>query len=154
MKFGTPINKFGNPKASHSRPPSGSRGSSAFTLVEVLAAMLFMVIVIPIVVEALQVASLSGEVAARKSAASLIADHVLNESIVMTNWSSGSLNGTITQAGEEYNWRISNQTWNQDPTMNVVTVEVDYTAGGHAYAVKMNTLASLAMTGSTMGATP
>ena len=46
--------------------------ASAFTLAEVLAAMLFLAIVIPAAVEALHVASLAGEVAARKGAAARI----------------------------------------------------------------------------------
>ena len=52
--------------------------------------MLFMAIVIPAAVEALHVASLAGEVAARKGVAARIADRVLNESIVTTNWSTGT----------------------------------------------------------------
>ena len=63
-----------------------TRHASAFTLAEVLAAMLFLAIVIPAAVEALHVASLAGEVAARKGAAARIADRILNESIVTTNW--------------------------------------------------------------------
>ena len=49
-----------------------TRHISAFTLAEVLAAMLFLAIVIPAAVEALHVASLAGEVAARKGAAARI----------------------------------------------------------------------------------
>jgi hypothetical protein len=43
-----------------------------------LAALLFLAIVIPTVVEALHVASLAGEVAVRKSAAARVADRILN----------------------------------------------------------------------------
>jgi Tfp pilus assembly protein PilV len=60
--------------------------TGAFTLAEVLAALLFLAIVIPAAVEALHVASLSGEVAARKGMAARVADRILNESIIMTNW--------------------------------------------------------------------
>src|ERR1700690_495646 len=59
------------------------RRESAFTLAEVLAALLFLAIVIPAVVETLHVASLAGEVAARKGAAARVADRVLNESLGM-----------------------------------------------------------------------
>ena len=58
---------------------TNKRRTSAFTLVEVLAALLFMAIVIPVAVDALHVASLAGEVAARKAVATRIADRVLNE---------------------------------------------------------------------------
>src|SRR5215469_14289664 len=63
--------------------------ASAFTLAEVLAAMLFLAIVIPAALEALHVAGLAGEVAARKGAAARLADRLLNESIVTTNWNIG-----------------------------------------------------------------
>src|ERR1019366_4127245 len=52
--------------------------ASAFTLAEVLAALLFLAIVIPTAVEALHIASLAGEVAARKGAAARVADRILN----------------------------------------------------------------------------
>jgi len=115
---------------------------SAFTLAEVLAAMLFLAIVIPAAVEAMHVASLAGEVAARKGAAARIADRVLNESIVMTNWSTGIQSGTVTEGAEEFHWKLSNQNWPVD-TMQLLTAEVEFSAQGHDYSVKLSTLANL-----------
>jgi hypothetical protein len=115
---------------------------AAFTLAEVLAALLFLAIVIPAAVEALHVASLAGEVAARKGAAARVADRVLNESIVMTNWSNGSQNGTVTEGAQEYHWTLNSQSWSQD-SMQLLTAEVKYSAQGRDYSVKMATLASL-----------
>ena len=86
---------------------------SAFTLAEVLAAMLFLAIVFPTVVEALHIASLSGEVAVRKSAAARVADRILNESIVTTNWTSGVMNGTVSEGTLDFNWTLSVQEWPQ-----------------------------------------
>ena len=85
--------------------------ASAFTLAEVLAAMLFLAIVIPAAVEALHVASLAGEVAARKGAAARIADRILNESIVTTNWNTGSQNGTISEGAVDFHWTLNSQNW-------------------------------------------
>jgi len=116
--------------------------AAGFTLVEVLAALLFLAIVIPTAVEALHVATLSGEVAARKSAAARVADRVLNESIVMTNWSAGTQNGTVTEGAVDYRWTLTSQNWPQD-TMQLLTVEVKYPAQGKDYSVKLSTLASL-----------
>ena len=126
--------------------------ASAFTLAEVLAAMLFLVIVVPVVVEAMHIASLSGEVAARKSEAALVAERVLNETVVMTNWTQGGLSGSVMQGGQEYRWSINNQTWNTDSTMELLAIEVGYSAGGREYSVKMSTLAPL-QTSTTMGGT-
>lgn len=140
-----------NAQPSLPRARYASCRTAAFTLAEVLVAMLFMVIVVPIVVEAMHVASLSGEVAARKSEAALVAERELNNSIVQTNWTQGLLNGTDTQAGHDYHWAINSQTWNQDSTMELVAIQVDYTAGGRDYSVKMSTLAPLQNTSPTGG---
>lgn len=114
---------------------------AAFTLAEVLAAMLFLAIVIPVAVEALHISSLAGEVAARKGAAARIADRVLNESIVLTNWNNGTQNGTVSEGVVDFHWTLSNQIWPQD-AMQLLTVQVTYQAQGKDYSVKLSTLAN------------
>jgi type II secretory pathway pseudopilin PulG len=114
---------------------------SAFTLVEVLAALLFLAIVIPTAVEALHMATLSGEVAVRKNAAARVADRILNNSIVTTNWNSGTQNGTVTEGVTDYRWTLTSQTWPQD-SMQLLAAEVTYSAQGKDYSVKLSTLAS------------
>ena len=115
--------------------------------------MLFLAIVIPAAVEALHVASLAGEVAARKGAAARVADKVLNESIVMTNWNLGARNGTVTEGAEEFRWTLTSQTWSQD-SMQLLTAEVKYLAQGRDYSVKLSTLANPQTLYSTMGLQP
>jgi type II secretory pathway pseudopilin PulG len=117
------------------------RGTSAFTLAEVLAAMLFMAIVIPTAVEVLQVASRAGEVAARKSEAARIADRVLNESIVTTNWT-GFQSGTISEGIMDFRWNLTSQAWPPDQ-MELLTAEVKYSVQGQDYSVRASTLANL-----------
>ena len=59
--------------------PSSSnvkRRRAAFTLAEVLAALLFMAIVIPVALEGLRIASLAGQVGERKAAAARVAERV------------------------------------------------------------------------------
>jgi type II secretory pathway pseudopilin PulG len=148
---------------------SGRRGCSAFTLAEVLAALLFMAIVIPVAVEGLHVASQAGEVARRKSEAARVAERILNESIATTNWNS-SQSGTVTEGIREFRWRLDTGTWNQADTnqpatttaqgqavsaqpvvtqaassqtpMNLLSVEVSYTVQDHDYSVRLSTLVS------------
>jgi len=118
-------------------------GSAGFTLAEVLAALLFLAIVIPAAVDALSIASRAGEVAARKSEAARVADRILSESIVTTNWM-GAQSGTITEGTLDFRWTLSSQTWPQDPVaqMEWLTAEVKFSAQGKDYAVRMSTLAS------------
>jgi hypothetical protein len=121
---------------------------AAFTLAEVLAALLFLAIVIPTAVEALHIASLAGEVAARKAAAARVADRVLNESLVTTNWSGGIQSGTVTEGILDFRWKLTSQNWTGDPaqtaqSMQLLTAEVTYSAQGKDYSVKLSTLASM-----------
>jgi hypothetical protein len=99
-------------------------------------------IVIPVAVDAIHTASLAGEVAARKGAAARVADQVLNESLVMSNWNNGTQSGTKTQGGLQFQWKLSSQSWPED-TMQVVTAEVSFSAQGKQYSVQLSTLASL-----------
>jgi hypothetical protein len=74
--------------------------------------------------------------------AARIADRVLNESLVMTNWNLGSQNGTVTEGAEEFRWALSSQNWPVN-TMQLLTAEVKFSAQGHDYSVKLSTLANL-----------
>jgi hypothetical protein len=118
------------------------RHAEAFTLAEVLAAMLFLAIVIPAAVEAMHLASLAGEVAARKGAAARVADRILNESLVTTNWSNGTQSGTTSEGALDLRWTLTSQSWPEDSALQVVTAEVKFTAQGKDYSVKLNTLAA------------
>jgi prepilin-type N-terminal cleavage/methylation domain-containing protein len=115
---------------------------AGFTLVECMAALLFIAIVIPAAVEALHIATGAGEIAVRKGEAAHIADRVLNESIVMTNWNSGAQNGTVSQGADEFHWTLNSQNWPQD-TMELLTATVTFSVQGRDYSMQMSTLANL-----------
>jgi type II secretory pathway pseudopilin PulG len=118
---------------------SARRLCSAFTLAEVLAALAFLAIVIPIVVQCLSIAARAGEVAERKAHAARVAENVLNESIVTTNWSQSSQSGTVNDGTEKYDWTMDNSPWSQDP-MRVLTVNVKYSVQNKDYSVQLSTL--------------
>ena len=124
---------------------------AGFTLAEVMAALLFLAIVIPTAVEVLHVASLAGEVAARKSEAARVADRILSESVVTTNWSGAMQSGTVTEGVLDFRWTLTSQVWSQSPLpqaqssaarMELLTAEVKYSAQGRDYSVKSSTLAN------------
>ncbi len=117
------------------------RPKAAFTLAEVMVALLFLAIVIPVAVKAISIASLAGEVAARKGAAARIADRILNESIVLTNWNNGVQSGTVQEGVLDFHWTLTSQAWPQD-AMQLLTAEVTYQAQGKDYSVKLSTLAN------------
>jgi hypothetical protein len=117
--------------------------NQGFTLAEVLAAMMFMAIVIPVAISGLGVASRAGEVAVRKTEASLLADRILNENVVTTNWNQSVQTGNLRQGRHEFRYRLKSENWNEDPNQNgmrLLSVEVIFTAKGSDYAVRMSTL--------------
>ena len=121
--------------------PKGS--AAAFTLAEVLAALLFMAIVIPAAVEGLHIASLAGTVSERKGEAARVARRLLTETLVTTNGDQSGQSGTVTEGQRQFRWTLKNDLWNQDPNQNVIrllSVEVFFTAQNREYSVRMSTL--------------
>ena len=116
-----------------------NRARAGFTLAEVLAALVFMAIVIPVAVQGLRIANLAGQVANRKGEAARVAERVLNESIVTTNWSKSSQNGTLAEGTHQFHWALRNEAWSQEP-MRLVSVQVTFAVQGQDYDVRLSTL--------------
>ena len=121
--------------------PAVKRARAAFTLAEVLAALAFMAIVIPVAVEGLRVASRAGVVAQRKAVAARIADRVLNEALVGGQSQSAARNGVAQEGAAEYRWTIRYAPWPED-AMRLVTVQVIYPVQGQDHDVQLSTLVS------------
>ena len=96
-------------------------GQSAFTLVEVLAALLFMAIVVPVAVDGVRVANRAGVAGYRKVLAARIAERLLNEAVVavQSGVSTGEVGPAANQSGVdregqlEFRWTLRNEPWNQ-----------------------------------------
>jgi hypothetical protein len=108
----------------------------------VLAAMLFMAIVIPVAMQGLQLASLAGEVGQRKMAAVRIANKELNELKVTGLLQNGGQSGVVTDGGLTYRWSVKDEPWTEDPLtpMTLATLIVAFTAQGKSYDVRLSTL--------------
>ena len=139
MKFGTETTERALVLTATPSPRSGR--SAGFTLAEVLAALMFMAIVIPVAVQGLRIASRAGEVAQRKDQAARVAERVLNEHIVTTNWNQSVQSGTLLEGGLQYRWTLRNELWSQD-AMQLLSVEVVYAVQNRDYSVRLSTLAS------------
>src|SRR5262245_51709924 len=103
-----------------------------FTLAEVLAALVFMSIVIPVTVQAVRVASQAGLVGERKAAAARVAERMLNELLVTGALQQTTRTGTIEEGDRTYKWTMRSEPWGQD-SMNLVTVQVIYSVQGRDY---------------------
>ena len=112
---------------------------AGFTLAEVLAALVFMAIVIPVALQGLKIANTAGQVAVRKAEATRVADRLLSESIVTTNWNKPGLSGSVQEGAHQFRWLLRNDTWSQDP-IRVLSVQVTFAVQGQDYDVRLSTL--------------
>jgi type II secretory pathway pseudopilin PulG len=120
-------------------------GVKAFTLAEVLAALLFMAIVIPVALQGLRISSRAGELAERKREAARVAERILTESVVTTNWSGAGLSGVVQEDYREYRWSLRNESWTEATTVSslrLLSVEVVFPLQGEEYTVELSTLAN------------
>ncbi|MCD6287607.1 MAG: type II secretion system protein [Candidatus Hydrogenedentes bacterium] len=111
----------------------------AFTLVEVLAAMIFMSIVISVAVRALTVSNRDGVIAERKRVAARLADSIFTESVATDSWRDGDTDGTFDEPFSAYSWTIESETWPED-TMDLVSIVVSFDVQGREYTVRFSTL--------------
>ena len=115
------------------------RSSSGFTLAEVLAAVLFMAIVIPVAVEGLRVANLAGQVGTRKAVAARIGDNMINELIATGEYTRAPQQGTVVEGAYQYSWDTRLDTWSYG-TLKLFSVRVSFPVQGQDYDVRLSTL--------------
>lgn len=115
-----------------------------FTFIEILAAMLFMAIVIPAAVNGIMIANRAGISAERKRVAAQLADQKLTEIIITREWLNGDEEGEFTeeQLGGDaplYRWGLTSYAWEED-AMRVVALTVYYDVQGLEHSVTLSTL--------------
>jgi len=127
-------------KPANRRSPAAERTRAGFTLAEVLAALLFMAIVIPVAVQGLQIASRAGSVSERKALGARLAERKLNELLVTGQWQSAAQKGTMEEGFQSYAWQLKSEPWSEDGVMKLLTVQVSVTVQGRDYDVPVSTL--------------
>jgi hypothetical protein len=109
-----------------------------FTFVEILAAMLFMALVIPVAMEGIMLANRVGQGAMRQREAGELAERILNEAVVTESWRNGN------QSGENddypgFRWELTNAPWDID-AMQLIEVRVEYPVQGTIQSLRLTTL--------------
>jgi len=126
-------------------PPPRPRRSDAFTFVEVFAALVFLAILVPAIVEGLTTANRISVIAERSTIAGELAENKLNEILVDgTSQSSGGNSGDFGTDWPGYRWEMNQQPWDQDSvnTMTELSVEVFFPVQGAEHSFKLDTLVS------------
>jgi type II secretory pathway pseudopilin PulG len=113
-----------------------------FTFVEILAAMLFMAIVIPITVEGMMVANRAGVLAERKRVATRLADEQLTDMILNDEWQTGNQSGNFGDDYSDYRWNMTSEPWSYDTEspMTLVSIDVWFKVQAQEYQVRLSTL--------------
>ena len=115
------------------------RTRRAFTLIEVLAALLLMAIVIPVAMQGMSTASRAGILGQRKAVAARIAERMLNELIVTGQMNQNTASGSVVDGDIAYPWTMQSEPWTED-SMTHVTVKVTFSVQGNDYEVSASTL--------------
>ena len=145
-------------------PPTPRRRHAGFTLVDILASLLFLAIAVPAIVGALGIASRASEVAERSSVAGNLAENKLNELLVDNAWQSAAQpSGDFGTDFPNYRWQSATQTWTGNAAdagttssstlganmLTELSVEVFYPVQGSEHSVRLTTLVSASSTTTT-----
>ena len=107
-------------------------------VLQVLAALLFMAIVIPVAMHGVSVASRAGILGQRKATAMRVAERLLDELIVTDQVNSGATNGSIVEGDTTYPWTVRSEDW-PEGEMTQVTVRVSFDVQGNTFEVSAST---------------
>ncbi|MGA1235923.1 MAG: type IV pilus modification PilV family protein [Limisphaerales bacterium] len=118
---------------------SSRNNQSGFTFAEVLAAMLFLAILIPAVVEGISLANRAAVTAERQSVALQLGEHKLNQLLLDENPLSSGSQGDFGNAYPLYSWKLDRSTWRED-SMTQLTLRVAFTVQGRQREVSLTTL--------------
>jgi len=133
-----------SPPAFTDRRPPGlglSRGSCGFTFAEVLAAITFLGIVMPVAVRALTAADRLAVLAERKRVAAELGERKLNEIVIEEVWAFGESEGDFGEQHPRYRWVLAEEDWQEDG-LRLLSVEVFFPSQGREWSVRLSTLVS------------
>jgi len=111
------------PTRTHAPAATGRR---AFTLIEVLAAMLLIAIVLPAIMGAISLSTRAAAAAKSRTEASMLASGKLSELLATQAWQSGTLSGDFGTDWPNYKWSAVTVAWTGDDS-GVSLTEIDLT---------------------------
>ena len=114
----------------------------AFTFVEILAALLFLAILVPVITQALTMANKASVISERSTLASELAESKMNELTLNNAGASGETQGDFGKAWPGYRWQMSQAQWKAG-TMTELTMEVFFPVQGKERSIRLATLISL-----------
>jgi prepilin-type N-terminal cleavage/methylation domain-containing protein len=124
-----------------------TRSGRAFTLVEVLTAILVLAITIPVIVQSYSSAAEIALMSRQRVEALAVGQSALDMLVATGDWQQGVMQGEETPGPTTYTWAAELNAWG-DPstetaTVQQLTVTVSWTRSGQEFAVTLDTLVYL-----------
>ncbi len=116
--------------------------NQAFTFVEVLAALAFLGILMPVLIAALMLSNRAAVVAERSSVAAQLGENQLGQLLVGNAWASGSARGDFGPDYPGYRWELAQSNWAGDAAMTELALRVYFQVQGGEQNISLSTLAS------------
>ena len=117
------------------------KSRAAFTFVEILAAMIFLAILLPAIFEGLTIANRASVVAEREDVAACLTQNKLAELTLDNAWSSADPSGDFGADWPGYHWVSTQSPWDVD-SMIVLTVQTSFPVQGSERSITLSTLVS------------
>lgn len=111
----------------------------AFTFVEILAAMLFLGILMPVVIGALQVSNRAAVISERSGIAAQLAENQLAELQLDDAWTSAGSSGDFSAEYPDYRWELTKTDW-ESGAMTELQLAVIFKVQGQEHDVRLSTL--------------
>jgi len=124
------------------------RSASAFTFIEILAALFFLAILIPAVLEGITISNRVSVFAERGAIAAELAQNKLEELTLNDAWAGGQSRGDFGGDWPGYRWESTQTNWDMD-SMTVLTLDVFFSVQGREESLRFSTLVNPASVNST-----
>jgi prepilin-type N-terminal cleavage/methylation domain-containing protein len=121
------------------RPRLQSTRRRGVTLAEVLAAIAIMVIVLPVIMQGISIATGLASITRQRAQATSLAQSKLNELVATNQWQTAALNGDFGADAPGYQWQASATDW-EEANLTQLQVSVTWTNRGTPREVILDTL--------------
>ena len=121
----------------------GVSGESGFTLVEILATFVLIALIIPVAMQGISLSMRLGVKSKRQMEAAGLAETKLSEMLLSGDYEEGDQSGEFEdeESGYDYSWDFAVDDWNEEESMQQVTMTVDWTDSvGTEHSVILSTL--------------
>lgn len=116
-----------------------TRRQAGFTFAEILAAMLFLGLVIPTALQAIRISSDAGTMASRRAVATRLGDALLTELAITDQWRGGTQSGQFDPPYQDYRWEIRSENWTEQGMLQL-SLAVTFRVRERAAQVLLSTL--------------